>query len=97
MFYIIGIDKYRNICKAIIYAQGPEVESLTIGRLGDITLLLIGNERPGTIAVYTIDERLPEIAPKFVTLFTGINKYNDTWENLYQNKEISMLDPEDIK
>jgi hypothetical protein len=68
-----------------------------MGHFGDTTLLLIGNERPGTIAVYTIDERLPEIAPTFVTFLTGINKFDDTWENMYDRREISMLDPEDIK
>ncbi|XP_053408058.1 mesenchyme-specific cell surface glycoprotein-like isoform X2 [Mercenaria mercenaria] len=77
--------------------KGPETESVTMGHFGDTTLLMIGNERPGTIAVYTIDERLSEVAPTFVTLLTGINRTDDTWDNLYKNREISMLDPEDIR
>lgn len=68
-----------------------------MGHFGDFTLLMIGNERPGTIAVYSIDERVPYIAPTFQTFLTGIKRTDDTWENLYDRREISMVDPEDMR
>ncbi|KAH3707600.1 hypothetical protein DPMN_067010 [Dreissena polymorpha] len=77
--------------------KGPETESIAVGHFGHITLLMIGNERPGTIAVYSIDERLSSIAPKFETLIHGVTRLNDTWNNLYTARAVSMLDPEDIK
>ncbi|KAH3707607.1 hypothetical protein DPMN_067017 [Dreissena polymorpha] len=57
---------------------------------------MIGNERSGTIAVYSIDERLAAIAPKFETLIHGVTRLNDTWNNLYAARAVSMLDPEDV-
>ncbi|WAR09968.1 GIGA3-like protein, partial [Mya arenaria] len=76
---------------------GPETESLAMGHFGHVSLLMIGNERPGTIAVYSIDERLPTISPKFETIIHGVTRTDDTWENLYNARAVSMLDPEDIK
>ncbi|KAL4216275.1 hypothetical protein ACF0H5_024000 [Mactra antiquata] len=77
--------------------KGPETESITMGHVNGVTLLMIGNERPGTIAVYSIDEKLPTPQPVFETMIHGISKTNDTWENLYSNADVSMLDPEDIR
>ncbi|XP_052813914.1 mesenchyme-specific cell surface glycoprotein-like [Mya arenaria] len=77
--------------------KGPETESLAMGHFGHVSLLMIGNERPGTIAVYSIDERLPTISPKFETIIHGVTRTDDTWENLYNARAVSMLDPEDIK
>lgn len=59
-------------------------------------MLSLGNERPGTIAVYVIDERLDTVTPVFQTLLHGVNRTSDTWGNLYDQREVAMLDPEDI-
>ena len=77
--------------------KGIETESITLGKFGHYTVLFIGNERPGTIAVYTIDDRLDNVSPRFHTLLTGIDRTNDTWNNLYNDRAVTMLDPEDIK
>lgn len=63
----------------------------------DITFILVSNEKPGTIAVYSIDERMPNLEPQFETMITGIARTNDTWEDLYASRELNMLDPESIR
>lgn len=82
-----------------IYAldlQGVETESIAMGKIGHFTLLFIGNERPGSIAVYTIDDRLDTISPRFHTLLTAVNRTDNTWGNLYDSRNVAMLDPEDM-
>lgn len=68
-----------------------------MGHIGPYTLLFIGNERPGTVAVYTIDSRLSTLTPVFHTLLTAINRTDGTWGDLFNNREVAMLDPEDMK
>ena len=68
-----------------------------MAKFGSITFVMIGNERPGIISVYSIDGRKDTIQPKFETLICGITRTNDTWDNLLEQRAISMVDPEDMR
>jgi len=70
-----------------------------MGHFGQTTLLFIGSERPGTVAVYSISENQHDTAPLpvFETLVHGISRHDDTWQNLYDARAVSMIDPEDIR
>lgn len=81
----------------LFFFQGSESESITIGKFGHYFVLFIGNERPGIVAVYTIDERLDTVTPVFQTMLTGVRDTTGTWGSLYEQRKVSMLDPEDMR
>lgn len=76
--------------------QGVEPASLALGRVGDVTLVMVGSERPGTVAVYSIDHRNPQLTPVFHTFIVDIRDTSGTWQSLYDNRQASIIDPEDI-
>ena len=59
--------------------------------------MIVGNERPGTLFLFSIDKTSTAIEPKFEGLFHDNPRTDASWETLYNNREISMLDPEDIR
>ncbi|XP_060067392.1 mesenchyme-specific cell surface glycoprotein-like [Ylistrum balloti] len=75
--------------------KGPEVEDLAVGEIGDLMLLFVGLERPGFIAIYSIPDGINSI--QFESIYTGIPITNDTFEDLYNQRQISEIDPEDIR
>lgn len=78
------------------YFQGIEPASLAIGQIEDYTLIMVGSERPGTVALYTIDNSNSDMVPRFETFIYDVQDVADTWQNLYNHKKASMIDPEDI-
>ena len=86
-----------GLARTILRLQGPETESLEIFSLDGYTLIVVGNEKPGTLSVYSIDESSPVFEPKFEGMFHDIHRLDDTWENLILHGDISMLGPEDIR
>ena len=86
-----------GLARTILRLQGPETESLEIFSLDGYTLIVVGNEKPGTLSVYSIDESSPVFEPKFEGMFHDIHRLDDTWENLVLHGDISMLGPEDIR
>ena len=75
--------------------QGPECESLAIAHIGGKVVLFVGNERPGSIFIYTITDDITK--PKFESIWTGIEETDGTWSELYERRKISEMDPEDIR
>ncbi|KAL8606257.1 hypothetical protein ACOMHN_039793 [Nucella lapillus] len=78
--------------------KGPETESVTTGELADHLLIFAGNERPGTIAVYSVAPG--GMHPQFQSLFSeGIPPGNDnrTWGQLYDARQLYGIDVEFIK
>ena len=77
--------------------QGPETESLTVGEVGGRLLIVAGNERPGTIAVFSV--AAGGMAPVFETLYSEGIPHNDsrTWQQIYDDGHLFALDPEYIQ
>ncbi|OWF53101.1 Mesenchyme-specific cell surface glycoprotein [Mizuhopecten yessoensis] len=75
--------------------KGPEVEDLAVAQIGDLMLLFVGIERPGFIAIYSIPGDVGSI--QFESVYSGIPRTNDTFGNLYDQRELSEKDPEDIR
>ena len=82
----------------IVYIwQGEETKSIAIARTDRITLIILGIKRPGLIAVYSVDETTPNIQPEFEGLYHDIQRFDKNWEDLVDDGEASMLEPDDIK
>ncbi|XP_069134905.1 mesenchyme-specific cell surface glycoprotein-like [Argopecten irradians] len=75
--------------------KGPEVEGLEAAQIGDTTVVFLGIERPGLIAVYTITDDVTNL--KFESLWTGIPRTDATFSDLYNTRSISAVDPEDLR
>lgn len=75
--------------------KGPECESVHVAYIGNKVVIFVGSERPGSIAIFAIDNEVTE--PKFQSLWIGIEETDGTWEELYNRRKISEIDPEDIK
>jgi hypothetical protein len=66
-------------------------ESVHVAYIGDKVVIFVGNERPGSIAIFSIDNEVTK--PKFQSLWVGIEETNGTWEELYNRRKISEIDP----
>ncbi|OWF56661.1 mesenchyme-specific cell surface glycoprotein-like [Mizuhopecten yessoensis] len=75
--------------------KGPEVEGIEAAQIGSSVVIFLGIERPGLIAVYSISDDVSSL--KFESLWTGITKTDDTFGNLYGQRAISGVDPEDLR
>lgn len=75
--------------------KGPEVEDLAVAQIEGMTLLFVGLEKPGFIAIYSIPGDINAI--KFESLYSGISRTNDTFGALYDQRQLSEEDPEDIR
>ena len=63
---------------------------------GNTTLIMVGSERPGSIAVYSIDNNRAKLKPVFETLITDFRATSGSWQDIYDNRQIGMIDPEDL-
>nr|KAG5713079.1 hypothetical protein BaRGS_021873 [Batillaria attramentaria] len=73
--------------------KGPETESLTVGEVGGRLLIFVGNERPGSLFVYSVGQGGME--PRFETMVTGIpTDTTRTWQQMFDDKDVYGLDLE---
>ena len=70
---------------------------MAVAELENHIVIFVGNERPGTITVFSIDKSESNIRPKFEGMVHDVQETDDTWENLYTDRKVTMLDPEDMK
>lgn len=75
--------------------KGPESESLAAAHIGNAVLLFIGNERPGSIFIYKITGDASK--PEFQSIWNGVQETDNKWEELYERRMLSGMDPEDIR
>ncbi|XP_061188897.1 mesenchyme-specific cell surface glycoprotein-like [Saccostrea echinata] len=75
--------------------KGPESESLTVANDGDKVILFLGNERPGSISIYSFDGDIT--TPKLESVFWDIPTSEGTWTQAFDQRTISCIDPEDLK
>ncbi|XP_071091548.1 mesenchyme-specific cell surface glycoprotein-like [Haliotis cracherodii] len=73
--------------------RGPEPESVSVGAIGRLSLIFIGNEAPGTISVYSI---LDGIKPRLECIWAGVKNTSLTWRSMFTNKAIKGVAPEHI-
>ncbi|XP_041376857.1 mesenchyme-specific cell surface glycoprotein-like [Gigantopelta aegis] len=76
-------------------SKGPEPESVTYGVVDDHLLLFIGSERPGFVSVYSVADDITK--PRFEFLYDGISDVDMTFQQLYDQRKLNTLDPEDIR
>ena len=70
---------------------------MTAGEVGGRLLVFAGNERPGTIAVYSLAPG--EVRPAFHTLYTeGVPRdAARTWRQMHQDRHLYAIDPEFLR
>ena len=47
--------------------------------------------------MFSIDKSESNIRPKFEGMVHDVQETDDTWENLYTDRKVTMLDPEDMR
>jgi len=57
---------------------------------------MVGSERPGTVAIYTVDNTKVTLQPEFEVFVYDIPATGETWQKLYDDRRTSMIDPEDL-
>lgn len=61
-------------------------------------MLFVGLERPGFILVAGVVDTLIGPSVRLESMWSGIKEnVSATWEELYGRREVSELDPEDLK
>lgn len=60
-------------------------------------VIFIGNERPGTIAIFSFTTDITDI--RFESIYSGLVDQNTdkTWSELYDDRETGDLDPDDVR
>ncbi|XP_066277451.1 mesenchyme-specific cell surface glycoprotein-like isoform X1 [Branchiostoma lanceolatum] len=82
----------KNSCK-----KGPETEAVSIGSVGDQTVLFVANERSSTIMLYTLPDT-DIISPVFQSIYwPGEGTGAMTWREAYDARTVGDVDPEDLR
>ncbi|KAJ8320632.1 hypothetical protein KUTeg_002219, partial [Tegillarca granosa] len=94
-----NLDSRLNDSKGLYSSKmGPSPEMVTTGQYKGKTLLFCSCEEPGMVFLYSLDADVTK--PKFESMWTGIPKSNtiiyNTWRDLYNQRQISEIDPEDM-
>ncbi|ESO92846.1 hypothetical protein LOTGIDRAFT_190352, partial [Lottia gigantea] len=76
-------------------SKGPESETVEIAEIGGRLFIFVGSERPGTIAVFSVGDNFKDT--KFDHLYFNIAEYDKPLKDLYKERKISEIDPEDLK
>ncbi|XP_061188899.1 uncharacterized protein LOC133197075 [Saccostrea echinata] len=75
--------------------KGPESESLAVAHDGNKVIVFLGNERPGSISIYSFIGSMT--SPSFESVFSDIPSSEESWTHAFDRKAISCIDPEDLK
>ncbi|XP_062619481.1 mesenchyme-specific cell surface glycoprotein-like [Saccostrea cucullata] len=75
--------------------KGPESESLAVAYEGNKVIVFLGNERPGSISIYSFTGNMT--SPRFESAFWDIPSSDESWTEAFDRKTISSIDPEDLK
>ncbi|XP_078595906.1 mesenchyme-specific cell surface glycoprotein-like [Branchiostoma floridae x Branchiostoma japonicum] len=76
-------------------AKGSEPQALTIGRIGDQTVIFVGNERTSEVVMYSLRDG-EAFVPKLESVYRG-GRTDLSWTEAYQARDVGDIDPEDIK
>ena len=78
----------------VISTQGPECESLEMGKLNGRDLLFVGVDRSASILIYSFPTGSP------IPVFESIHRAggtSDTFSDLLDDRNLGDLDPEDLR
>lgn len=75
--------------------QGPEPESLDYGIINDKTVIFVGVERPGMIAIYSLVPGT-DLDLQFESIHYNGGR-GDTWYKLWAERQARDLEPEDVR
>ncbi|KAL3860619.1 hypothetical protein ACJMK2_010717 [Sinanodonta woodiana] len=95
-----NVDDGRKLCASFDSRsddKGPEPESLELGYIDDTLVIFIGNERPGSIMIYTVDRTKSLPQPVYQGMHAEVpSEFAKTWGELYAERKVTNLDPEDL-
>ncbi|CAH1253652.1 Hypp1213 [Branchiostoma lanceolatum] len=74
--------------------RGTEPQSLTVGRLGNSTILFVAAQKTGSVFIYSLDAG-EGITPTFQSVYWG-GRADLTWEEAYQARQVGDTDVEDM-
>ncbi|XP_066284593.1 mesenchyme-specific cell surface glycoprotein-like [Branchiostoma lanceolatum] len=75
-------------------SKGPEPQALTVGRIGDQTVIFVGNEKTSDIFIYSLRDG-ETFVPKLESVYRG-GRTNLTWAEAYRAREVGDITPEDL-
>jgi len=79
--------------------KGVETETVELGMCGGAQLLFVGNERASSLFIYDISD-FPGSDPTLLTVVPMANpleQTNKTWQQLFEDRELGIVDPESMK
>lgn len=89
-------NKDGDTMDAASVEMGPEPEVIAVGELSGRLYIFIGNEKPGTVIVYSLGRDVTKT--RFETVFCeGIPDSSKTMAELYDAQEVYGLDLEDLR
>ncbi|CAH1267990.1 Hypp3817 [Branchiostoma lanceolatum] len=74
--------------------KGPETESLTVAEVYGKTVIIIGNERPSSIMIYSVDAVTG--IPSFESIYRAGDISKD-YDDAYRDRDIGDVDPENLQ
>lgn len=91
---------HRNIYLSFVdinysFFQGPETESSAVIHDGNKVVVFIGNERPGSISIYSFHGDMTRAT--FESIYWDIPNTAETWQQSFDQRSITAIDPEDIR
>ncbi|XP_048764949.2 mesenchyme-specific cell surface glycoprotein-like [Ostrea edulis] len=75
--------------------KGPETESSAVVHDGNKIVVFIGNERPGSISIFSFHGDMTSASLESV--FWDVSDTKETWRDAFKQRSISSIDPEDIR
>lgn len=75
--------------------KGPETESSAVIHDGNKVVVFIGNERPGSISIYSFHGDMTRAT--FESIYWDIPNTAETWQQSFDQRSITAIDPEDIR
>lgn len=77
------------------FFKGPETESSAVIHDGNKVVVFIGNERPGSISIYSFHGDMTRAT--FESIYWDIPNTAETWQQSFDQRSITAIDPEDIR
>ncbi|XP_078602373.1 mesenchyme-specific cell surface glycoprotein-like [Branchiostoma floridae x Branchiostoma japonicum] len=74
--------------------KGPETESLVVAEVYGKTVIIIGNERPSSLMIYSVDAVTG--IPSFESIFRA-GDISKNYDDAYNDRNIGDLDPESME
>jgi len=94
--WLFNADAKKGVVDSRSDNKGPESESLATAELYGRLYIFVGNERPGTIAVFSIGTSMSDV--RFESMFCdGWPDDGRSPQQLFDARKLFAMDPEDIK